>query len=259
MSLLKFAFVLCCSVLLGAQEPPLQKPERSGRNDGRPNPLACARYVGQANRAEIAATPRADVDLERLALNMGGTFTAGQTIYNRVVADVAAVRTARPQLGFTHRGANDGRGIVIEADAATFEQMQAGRYRGWDCADDLYRVVGKEFLPGLRFVFVRFKGLYDTQKLATEYARLPGVTLAEANNFVGDGSDICGTVADETHHYVFDLASGDCPSGCINHQLFYFTTTPGTAPRFGGEWRRGDGTPPDWARRYGKCFRFIGN
>jgi hypothetical protein len=227
-----------------------------------PIALMCARFVGQAGREEIAATPRQFPDLERLAIRMGGTFTAKPAVYTRVVADVTRIRSSYPQLNYPYFGENDGKSINLGVDAATFEQMKAGTYRAWDCLNNLYGLVKADYRAygsADRYVFLTFKGIYHTDLLALEYSRLPGVKSAGSNRWVGGAPDICGTIEGAEYHYVFDLASGDCPSGCINHKYFYFVSSPLEAPRYAGEWQPQMGSAPDWMKRYGRCYRYPGS
>ncbi len=225
-----------------------------------PISLMCARYIGQASRGEIAATPRQFPDLERLAIKMGGTFTANPAIYARVVSEVTGIRSSHPQLNYPYFGENDGKGIILNVDAVTFEQMKSGIYRAWDCPNNLYGLVRADYYAFTeRYVLLKFKGIYNTDLLAMEYSRLPGVKSAVSDRWVGGGPDICGTIEGAEYHYVFDLASGDCPAGCINHRYFYFVSSPPEPPRFVGEWQPQMGAAPDWMKRYGRCYRYPGS
>src|SRR6187402_2787929 len=54
--------------------------------------------VSVPSPAVIASTPRADTNLELLALRLSSGVVAEQAIYDRVVRDVAAIREADPSL-----------------------------------------------------------------------------------------------------------------------------------------------------------------
>jgi len=73
-----------------------------------------------------------------------------------------------------------------------------------------------------------FNGLYNPQIVEHAYRHLPGVAATEFAQFLGDGSNIYVSRAEATWHYVFDLAGGDCPAGCTEHELYFFAvTSPG--------------------------------
>lgn len=262
-SLIVFALIclLIPSQSSSGQDDRMSRPSRPERRDLWLISLICARYAGQASRAEIVQTPRQFPDLERLAIKMGGTFTANPAIYARVVTNVTRIRSSYPQLNYPYFGENDGKSIYLNVDAATFERMKAGGYREWNCLNDLYRLVKADYRDYVaeRYVFLEFKGIYNADLLAQEYSRLPGVKNVGTNRWVGGAPDICGTIDGAEYHYVFDLASGDCPAGCINHRYFYFVNSPSEAPRFVGEWLPQTGSPPDWMRRYGRCYRYPGS
>lgn len=61
------------------------------------------------------------------------------------------------------------------------------------------------------------------------YRAIDGVGYAEADAMLGDGSDIEAAKADGRWHFVFRLAWGDCPAGCIDEALSFFTVAGGEA------------------------------
>ena len=63
------------------------------------------------------------------------------------------------------------------------------------------------------------------------YRAIDGVAYAEPDAALGDGPDIEAAKADGRWHVVFRRAWGDCPSGCIDQELSFFTVTDGEARR----------------------------
>lgn len=59
------------------------------------------------------------------------------------------------------------------------------------------------------------------------YTAIEGVEYAEPNAFLGDGSDIDAYKSRGTWHAVVRKAWGDCPSGCLYQELFFFTVEGG--------------------------------
>jgi hypothetical protein len=185
-----------------------------------------------ATAAEIAATPRADTNLELLALQLSpGRFTAEQAIYDRVVRDVSAIRAAEPSLAdIAYWPNDDGRGLFLElADQGTLMAMQAGSYHAWDCLNQTF-IETKLVLnnPSGQFspeATLTLKGIYAIPLLAAEYGKLPGIKSAAPESSGGDGPTICVTPSTDVWHYVFDRAGGDCPAGCTTHEYHHFTTT----------------------------------
>jgi len=137
-------------------------------------------------------------------------------------------------------------------DSATMTQVQNGSYTAWDCPNQWYEV--QQINPGSFYVQVEFQGIYNMQMLAAEYATFPGVSYAEHNGMFGGGSTICGSIDGDTWHMVLLHGWGDCPSGCIYREYFYFTTTSTGAPVFQDSWLNSSGTPePAWRAIYGGC------
>lgn len=61
------------------------------------------------------------------------------------------------------------------------------------------------------------------------YRAIDGVGYAEPDAVLGDGSDIEAAKADGRWHFVFRLAWGDCPAGCIDEELSFFIVADGEA------------------------------
>lgn len=61
------------------------------------------------------------------------------------------------------------------------------------------------------------------------YRAIEGVGYPEPDAMLGDGSDIDAAKADGHWYFVFRLAWGDCPAGCIDEELSFFTVAGGEA------------------------------
>lgn len=218
----------------------------------------CAGFEGLATTAELEATPRADPWLELLVMQMAGGFTADQVTYERVSIDLDAIRSSAPELaGVAPIPRHDGQTLLLAPERATFEAMTGGSYTAWNCLNARYGLSGTDpndfsCHPHLA---LRFEGTYDMEALAAEYALLPGVRGAIANYVLGGGSSrVCGVVEASTFHYLVLAGSGDCESGCMEMEAFWFSTEPGAAPVQQGRWSSvTDTEPPTWAARFESC------
>ena len=63
------------------------------------------------------------------------------------------------------------------------------------------------------------------------YRAIDGVAYAEPDARLGDSSDIEAARVQGRWHFVFRRAWGDCPSGCIDEELSFFTVAEGEAER----------------------------
>ena len=186
---------------------------------------------------QLAATPRANTNLELLALRFSPGIVADQQIYDRLVRDVVLISTQDQSVSdIGYFPADDGKGLLLLTDAPTLSKMQAGTYSEWDCLNDSYGLVDLSFNTDLiSYASLTLKGIYDLQRLSKDYAALPGIQSAEPNASGGDGPTICVVREDSVWHYVFDRAGGDCPAGCTEHEYTHFTvSTAGTVVSLGG-------------------------
>jgi hypothetical protein len=238
----------------GAGDAPVEATADAGAADvlQHETPPGCPPAL--ASPSELASTPRADVNLELLALKLSpGKVVAPQATYDRVVRDVGAIRAKAPELAkIMFFSFNDGRRIELTVPVETGTQMQAGTYHAWDCLNETYGAsLPAEIIrignADQEYVWLTLKGIYAAHLLAAEYARLPGVTSTEGRAFGGDGPTICATADGSTWHYVFDDASGDCPAGCIDHAYRHFSTDAAGVVTELERWSTKDGTPrPAW-------------
>ena len=88
---------------------------------------------------EIAATPREDVELERLSVEMSGGLTADQAIYDRVTRDIGRIRAFYPETSsILYDGWINGQTLLLGLDEATRAAIENGTYSAWDCLNDYY-------------------------------------------------------------------------------------------------------------------------
>lgn len=66
------------------------------------------------------------------------------------------------------------------------------------------------------------------------YTAIEGVEYAEPDAFLGDGSDIDIYESRGTWHVIARKAWGDCPSGCLYQELFFFTVKGGEVDQIEG-------------------------
>lgn len=205
---------------------------------------------GQGTADEIAATPREDPELEHLALVMGGGLTADPQVYRRVVEDVGTIRGDHPELAnlrFVGSWAPDE--LILSVEPATFEAIKEGSFDAWDCLNDWYGMEQVRFAPASkRWVLLDFDGVFDIPTLAQDYAALADIVAADPNGIAADSSELCGGIDGTTYQYVVRVAGGDCPAGCTEEDLTYFTSEPGEAPVLQETWsNQGDEPRPVWA------------
>ena len=185
---------------------------------------------------ELAATPRADTNVELLALKFSNGVVADQAIYDRLSRDLALITDQDSSVADIHYfPPSDGKGLLLQTDAQTASEMQAGTYTAWNCLNEAYGLRSTSISVGsVRFVELELEGIYDIERVAKQYAALPGIESASSNISGGDGPTICVVREDAAWHYVFDRASGDCLAGCYEHEYTHFTvSTSGTVSELG--------------------------
>ncbi|MCC6764094.1 MAG: hypothetical protein IT293_05470 [Deltaproteobacteria bacterium] len=215
----------------------------------------CEGYEGLASAAALALSPYPVAEAEQLALEASGAFVAAPDVYTRIRDDLAAIRSAYPEVrgieAFESWRANE---LLVSFDDAGKAMVDAGTYDAWACQNTRYGLTSiSPSIPS--FYVLEFSHRMNAPLLASEYAGLSHVTSAEPNSIFGDHSDVCAAIAGTTYTYVFDEGSGDCPSGCIDHTYWGFATTSTGSITSLGTWSRGD-SPPPWFVASG-CVRWL--
>lgn len=202
--------------------------------------------VGHGTPSQIAKTPRSETNLERLALTLTDKVVAPQSIYDRVVRDVKQIRSNHSEVaGIDYLGPHDGKTLIVKAaDKQTKQAIDNGTFGEWSCLNRHYVEKSVDHLFDRTFT-LELKGIYDLKLVAGDYDALPSLEYAETNRRAGDGPTICASRSGDTYHYIFDEASGDCPSGCIDHEYWYFEVTVGGTISTQKYWD-GSGDRPSW-------------
>lgn len=220
-------------------------------------PPECAGLPGTDDELEL--TPRLDAEAEVLARRVAGTFTADTPTYERIRRDLASIRARVPAVASVRGGRYAGV-VSLVVDVSTYASMEAGDYTAWDCLHARYGWTSPRMQSSgsIRLASGSVVGRYDMTAIAALYEQLPGVATAGLTGWP-DGPRVCAERdPDGTFHYVFNDASGDCPSGCMEHHLYYFASEPDGAITIKGEHSSEHRSAlPDWGRRVvvgGHCF-----
>ena len=211
----------------------------------------CPTPLGSSD--ELLSTPRADSNLELLALELEpGRVTASQGTYDRVVADLAAMRARAPSLDDIYFSPpHDGRTLDVELTENAILAVSAGAYPAWDCLGEAY---GAEISWPIDFfggfiLQVQMRGIYDLPRIAELYRQLPGVLYANPSSSGGGPPPLCAARDGNIYEYVVDRASARCEttSTCNQHRArHYVSDAPGQVTAL-EVWDSETGDPaPEW-------------
>ena len=92
---------------------------------------------------------------------------------------------------------------------------------------------GVEILPFeyTQVIVIRFDPREHIYSAGASYERIEEVIYARPNSMLGDGSDIEVLWSEGKWYAVFRKAWGDCPSGCIFSELYFFIEHEGKVKR----------------------------
>ena len=217
-------------------------------NEGITGP--CPAPLGAAE--DIAASPREDKNLEQLALSLDNDrVVASQDTYERVIADVQAIRKLDPaRADIPYSPPDDAQMLLLSMSDLAFQNVEAGTYSAWDCLTSFYGLVNKHTMTtfGRNYVTLTLEGNYNLELLADEvFSKLPGVKSVVSNASGGDGPTICARRDADTIDYVVDRRDGDCFAGCFLHDAKHFVSSAKGVVEARETWQGDAGaTRPDW-------------
>ena len=193
--------------------------------------------------------PPASEEARLMALSLSGEIQPPQALAREIEAHLAQIRAQYGNIDATINSLLyrppwvPGR-IIIRVDTTTNLMIREGSYRAWDALNLKYQLLSKKVHSS--FVALSFEGIRHPRRLATLYADLPGVQYAEPDGYVGDSPNIYPRSTPSGLTYLFRYAWGDCPSGCIYSNYWYFVITA-TGPQLIGAWNPQDQpAQPTW-------------
>ena len=184
---------------------------------------------GSGNEADLAATPRADEQAELIALFIDRVIAARQGTYDRVRADLAAIRAGHPALAdYSFSPKFDSQTLYLTIDFATLEAITTDHYPFWDCLNSRYGFVFNAAVPAGTDGYIetlRFSKRLFVPEIEDDYRALPGVHRVDAENLGRFDYpflylDLCAARGPEDELVYFFLSSA--------HQEF--RSRPGAAP-----------------------------
>jgi hypothetical protein len=190
-------------------------------------------------------------EAELISLCLSGELEAPKRLSKRVLNELATIRSTfgdefEPitRLVFTPPWLVSC--LIVGFDSNSAEQVARGEYRAWDNLNRRFHVSRIDtHAIKFRAVTLYFEMVLHPRRLAEEYRSLPGVSYAEPNGLIGDFPNVYPRKTLGQLTYLFRHAQGDCPSGCIYSEYWYFVFS-GSRPVFVGHWIPSKEPQPGW-------------
>ena len=99
--------------------------------------------------------------------------------------------------------------------------LRTGRAE-FDTLNQRLGLTAVDLFPSTGTAIFYFNEYLNVPAAAAAYATTEGIEYAEPNAYLGDGPDIDAVKSQRRWYVVARHAWGDCPSGCISEELFFF-------------------------------------
>jgi hypothetical protein len=187
----------------------------SGNRPKAPIEGPCPTLVGDAS--EMALSPRSDPSLEALALSLEPErVIASQESYDRVVADIAALRALAPDLaGITFTPPYE-RSVDVEFGDVASQSIAASQYSAWNCLNEFYGPMNVSSVDNAPAGLVRlaFQRTFNGEVLAELYRQLPGVRSGEPTYAPGLGTALAARKNGDLFEYFVRTSDASCDTEC---------------------------------------------
>lgn len=191
----------------------------------------------QLTPVDISVTPLDNEEAELAALHLSGELVAPVGLYNKVKQELELIRSSwKDSIIFVNLEFvpfYKASALLMAADTIVFDSMLAGTYIAWDSLNSYYRL--KQFKEIFTFndkVYfqLNFTGRLNSFVLNRAYKDLPDLLgVGWITNRTGDYPLLVPFKTGNRIKYFFRHGYGDCPSGCLNSDVFYFTVERGQA------------------------------
>jgi hypothetical protein len=206
---------------------------------------------GSGKPVDVAASPRADVSVEALALVIGDRVVAEQALYERLRADLASIRHLDPQLAGEefHNIWWDTQSLLVDLTQEAYDAVRFGTFHGWDCLNDLYGATVDHVFQYSTTVLLRFEPMLHAHRLGNEYRQLDTVLSTSPNHYDWPSAGtqptpgLCANREGEAIEYFFEGRPW----------RHYVVPAGGAAPVFVGSWD-GQAPQPSWHDRLADCY-----
>lgn len=175
-----------------------------------------------------------DLALQELGREIDLVLTQIRNRHPRM-ADIPARRWYRPSVLVL-----DLEGDLLDAVIERWQNGNAGSLplTGHAAFDELNTRTGlhrADVLPSLSTVIMHVSNLANLRVAREAYAATEGVRRASFDESLGDGPDIVAASSGGAWYVAMRNAWGDCPSGCIHSEAFFFIVNRGHLEQVGGE------------------------
>jgi hypothetical protein len=192
----------------------------------------------------MARTPRADANLESLALSLSEGITADDDNYTRLVRDIAAIRAVDPRMRTITYDTPDNDELLVTPASSKQLLVKTGLYTEWDCLNRHFRV--NRIKVENDFAVLHFNGMYNLNRLGELYSGLEGVRYAEpdAHTYVERPASIYVMPEPDGWRYVFGGAQ-TCRENDIECGFYYFVVSTGGIAKLVETWRPAPHNTPE--------------
>jgi hypothetical protein len=205
-------------------------------------------------RSVFDLTPRENSEAEAAALWLSGDLVAPTDLYEDLLDGYSRIRSAigdsineLDHVVFVSPWMPGELLVKLTEDAIV--ELRRGEYHDLDSLNAYYRVakIDTHMIDFIGWMHLFFEGRLHPERLAEAYSPVPSLLYAEPNGMWNNQADNYPWLIDGGISYLFRNGWGDCPSGCIYNQFWYFKVFEGVDDvEYLGTFVLREDPEPDW-------------
>jgi len=212
---------------------------------------------------DFSLTPMENEEAELAALHLSGEIMAPIGLYQRIRSDLAIIRENwsdhNEHVNIKFDPFWEVSVIGVDLTSTTYYEIESGNYHNWDSISVHTALDSIHYFGCANFCIAKlvFKGRLNPILLVDEYSGLPGFNIISTYSKPMDRSNLYLQKNGNVIKYFFRYAYGECPAGCLNSEIYYFTVESGEPVYRGSLYLPvlPDSTIPVWADTYTFAYR----
>jgi hypothetical protein len=176
-------------------------------------------------RALATELTRIDRDAAVLAAIAQGTPVASRFVFERVRRELSALERALPAGRRELVVPTTGTSAFVLLDAGAVARARSGEWTEWNClvAALQARVEIDRYDVG---AWLRTTAVFNPYRVQAAFEALPGVRGVSLVNYYGLGDVVTTAGCGNRISYYVRLGDGDCQSGCLWEDFYWFASEP---------------------------------
>ncbi len=168
---------------------------------------------------------------------------------DQIIQELLVIRATEPSVQSISATQGFDSGILVVLTPEATEDFIEQQREPWSGLGAAFQPRNASFIGSTNVIVLDFPVNIKIDVVLDAFESLPEVETVEPNYLIGDGDDICREQTENAIYFIFNLGSGDCPSGCTREDYYGFSLNSAQQVTTLGDFHLeagGNNELPDW-------------